>query len=142
MLADKAIEAVLIATSTDTHVPLLTAAAKAGKAVLCEKPIDLDIARAEACWAEIGKLNPLVMIGFNRRFDPSFKAVRDRIAAGSGTFPVVGNPDRVAGTFKQLSDAGLDGMAAAFVNYLDELPFFCEHVLPRMERLALRSPVN
>jgi myo-inositol 2-dehydrogenase/D-chiro-inositol 1-dehydrogenase len=82
VLADKAIEAVLIATSTDTHVPLLTAAAKAGKAVLCEKPIDLDIARAEACWAEIGPLNPLVMIGFNRRFDPSFKAVRDRIAAG------------------------------------------------------------
>lgn len=82
ILADKAVEAVLIATSTDTHVPLLTAAAKAGKAVLCEKPIDLDIKRAEACWAEIGKLDPLVMIGFNRRFDPSFKAVRDRVQAG------------------------------------------------------------
>jgi myo-inositol 2-dehydrogenase/D-chiro-inositol 1-dehydrogenase len=82
VLADTAIEAVLIATSTDTHVPLITAAAKAGKAVLCEKPIDLDIARAEACWAEIAPLDPLVMIGFNRRFDPSFKAVRDRIVAG------------------------------------------------------------
>jgi myo-inositol 2-dehydrogenase/D-chiro-inositol 1-dehydrogenase len=82
VLADTAIEAVLIATSTDTHVPLIAAAAKAGKAVLCEKPIDLDIARAEACWAEIAPLNPLVMIGFNRRFDPSFKAVRDRIVAG------------------------------------------------------------
>jgi myo-inositol 2-dehydrogenase/D-chiro-inositol 1-dehydrogenase len=82
ILNDPSIEAVLIATSTDTHVPLITACAKAGKAVLCEKPIDLDIARAEACWAEIGQLDPLVMIGFNRRFDPSFKAVRDRVAAG------------------------------------------------------------
>ncbi len=82
ILADAAIEAVLIATSTDTHVPLLTAAAKAGKAVLCEKPIDLDIRRADACWAEIKHLDPVVMIGFNRRFDPSFRAVRERIAVG------------------------------------------------------------
>ncbi len=79
LLADKAVEAVLIASSTDTHVPLITAAVRAGKAVLCEKPIDLDIARATACWAEIGKLNPTVMIGFNRRFDPSFRALRDRL---------------------------------------------------------------
>ena len=49
VLADKSVEAVLIATPTDTHVPLLIAAAKAGKAVLCEKPIDLDMARVEAC---------------------------------------------------------------------------------------------
>jgi myo-inositol 2-dehydrogenase/D-chiro-inositol 1-dehydrogenase len=82
ILADPAVQAVLIATSTDTHVPLLTAAAKAGKAVLCEKPIDLDIARAEACWAEIGPLNPMVMIGFNRRFDPSFMSLRNRVQAG------------------------------------------------------------
>ena len=47
-----------IASSTDTHVDLITRAAKAGKAVLCEKPIDLDIARVEACWTEIGKLEP------------------------------------------------------------------------------------
>jgi myo-inositol 2-dehydrogenase / D-chiro-inositol 1-dehydrogenase len=82
VLADPAVQAVLIASSTDTHVPLITAAAKAGKAVLCEKPIDLDIKRAEACWAEIGPGKPLVMIGFNRRFDPSFKALRDRVQAG------------------------------------------------------------
>jgi myo-inositol 2-dehydrogenase/D-chiro-inositol 1-dehydrogenase len=81
-LNDPKIDAVFIASSTDTHVDLITRAAKAGKAVLCEKPIDLDIARVEACWIEIGKLDPLVMIGFNRRFDPSFKALRDRIQAG------------------------------------------------------------
>ncbi|UEM01305.1 inositol 2-dehydrogenase [Skermanella rosea] len=81
-LDDPAIDAVFIASTTDTHVDLITRAAKAGKAVLCEKPIDLDIARVEACWREIGKLDPLVMIGFNRRFDPSFRALRDRIQAG------------------------------------------------------------
>ena len=81
-LNDPKIDAVFIASSTDTHVDLITSSAKAGKAVLCEKPIDLDIARVEACWTEIGKLDPLVMIGFNRRFDPSFKALRDRIQGG------------------------------------------------------------
>jgi myo-inositol 2-dehydrogenase/D-chiro-inositol 1-dehydrogenase len=82
VLADRRVDAVFIASSTDTHVDLLTRAAKAGKAVLCEKPIDLDIDKVDACWAEIGPLNPLVMVGFNRRFDPSFKAVRDRLQAG------------------------------------------------------------
>ncbi len=82
IMDDDGIDAVLIASSTDTHVDLLTKAAKAGKAILCEKPIDLDLARVEACWAEIGPLDPLVMIGFNRRFDPSFRALRERIQDG------------------------------------------------------------
>jgi myo-inositol 2-dehydrogenase/D-chiro-inositol 1-dehydrogenase len=73
---------VLIATSTDTHVPLIIAAAKAGKAVLCEKPIDLDLKRAETCGAEIAPLKATVMIGFNRRYDPSFRAVHERLQAG------------------------------------------------------------
>ena len=49
-LADGSVDAVLIASSTDTHVELITAAAKAGQAILCEKPIDLDIAKVDACW--------------------------------------------------------------------------------------------
>ena len=81
-LADPGVRAVLIASSTDTHVDLLTRAVKAGKAVLCEKPIHLDIAKVDACWAEIGGLDPVVMVGFNRRFDPSFRALRDRVQAG------------------------------------------------------------
>ena len=81
-LADPSVDAVLIASSTDTHVDLITASAKAGKAVLCEKPVDLDIERVNACWREIENLQPRVMIGFNRRFDPSFKAVRDGIRQG------------------------------------------------------------
>jgi myo-inositol 2-dehydrogenase/D-chiro-inositol 1-dehydrogenase len=82
ILADSRVQAVLIATSTDTHVPLIVAAAKAGKAVLCEKPIDLSLARAEACGVEIAPLGATVMIGFNRRFDPSFRAVHNRVQAG------------------------------------------------------------
>jgi myo-inositol 2-dehydrogenase/D-chiro-inositol 1-dehydrogenase len=81
-LADPAVDAVLIASSTDTHVELITAAAKAGKAILCEKPIDLDIGKVDACWAEIGHLGVPIQIGFNRRFDPSFAAVEKAIRAG------------------------------------------------------------
>ena len=82
ILGSGEIDAVLIASSTDTHVDLLTRAAKAGKAILCEKPIDLDIAKVEACQAEIALLKPIVQIGFNRRFDPSFRAVQAGIANG------------------------------------------------------------
>lgn len=81
-IAAPGVEAVLIATSTPTHVDLIIAAARAGRAVLCEKPIDLDMARVRACEAAIRPLDVPVMIGFNRRFDPSFKAVRDRVNAG------------------------------------------------------------
>jgi myo-inositol 2-dehydrogenase/D-chiro-inositol 1-dehydrogenase len=80
--ADRAVEAVLIATPTDTHVPLITAAVKAGKAVFCEKPIDVDLERARSCWREIAPHRPRLMMGFNRRFDPSFRALRERLQRG------------------------------------------------------------
>lgn len=76
------IDAVVIASPTPTHVDLLSRAVEAGKAVLCEKPIDLDIARVEECRARIGADAARVMVGFNRRFDPSFRAVHDRVEAG------------------------------------------------------------
>jgi myo-inositol 2-dehydrogenase/D-chiro-inositol 1-dehydrogenase len=79
---DPSIDAVVIASATPTHVDLLTRAVRAGKAVLCEKPIDLDMARVDQCWIEIAALNPTVLVGFNRRFDPSFREVHERIAAG------------------------------------------------------------
>ncbi len=82
VLGDGAVDAVLIASSTDTHVALITAAAKAGKAILCEKPIDLDIAKVDACWREIGGLEVPIQIGFNRRYDPSFAEVARAIRAG------------------------------------------------------------
>ena len=71
----------VVASPTPTHVHLLTRAVRAGKAVLCEKPIDLDLARVDACRAEIGALVDRVMVGFNRRFDPSFRDIRTRVEA-------------------------------------------------------------
>jgi myo-inositol 2-dehydrogenase/D-chiro-inositol 1-dehydrogenase len=82
ILAAPEVEAVLIASSTDTHLDLLVRAVEAGKAVLCEKPIDLDLAKVDASWERIKERKPTIMVGFNRRFDPSFKALRDRIQAG------------------------------------------------------------
>jgi myo-inositol 2-dehydrogenase / D-chiro-inositol 1-dehydrogenase len=82
VLSEHSVQAVLIATPTDTHVPLITAAVKARKAVLCEKPVDLDPERARAGWSEIARHDPRVMIGFNRRFDPSFRSLRERLRSG------------------------------------------------------------
>ena len=80
--AERQVAAVVVATPTDTHLPLVTAAVKAGKAVFCEKPIDLDLERARACWRDIGAHRPRLMMGFNRRFDPSFRALRERLQRG------------------------------------------------------------
>ena len=82
IIADDAIDAVLIATSTDTHSDLIEAATQAGKAVMCEKPVDLSLERARACLKAVSATGRPVMIGFNRRFDPSFAAIRDSLAAG------------------------------------------------------------
>jgi myo-inositol 2-dehydrogenase/D-chiro-inositol 1-dehydrogenase len=80
--ADREVAAVLIATPTDTHVPLITAAVKAGKAVFCEKPIDVDLERARSCGRDIAPHRPRLMMGFNRRFDPSFRALGERLHRG------------------------------------------------------------
>jgi myo-inositol 2-dehydrogenase/D-chiro-inositol 1-dehydrogenase len=78
-LADKSVDAVLIASSTDTHVPLITASALAGKAILCEKPIDLDINKVEQCRKDIAKANVPIQIGFNRRYDATHQALRQAV---------------------------------------------------------------
>ncbi len=88
ILADASIDAVLIATSTDTHSDLIEKATAAGKAVLCEKPVDLSLERAQQCLDAVDKTGVPVMIGFNRRFDPNFSAIRASIAAGE-----IGKPE-------------------------------------------------
>lgn len=82
ILADPAVDAVLIASPTNTHVDLLLRAAKAGKAVLCEKPIDLDLLQVERCRQALEGVNSIIQIGFNRRFDPGHRALRDAIRDG------------------------------------------------------------
>lgn len=76
------VDAVLIASSTNTHADLLSAAIKARKPVYCEKPIDMDIERVKAVVQEAYD-NPVpIMIGFSRRFDPNHRALRQAIQAG------------------------------------------------------------
>lgn len=82
IIADPEIDAVLVATSTDTHSDLVEAATAAGKAVLCEKPVDLSLERARACLKAVSATGQPVMIGFNRRFDPNFSALKQASVGG------------------------------------------------------------
>ncbi len=77
------IDAVVICTPTDTHADLIERFARAGKAIFCEKPIDLDVARVEQCLRVVEKTGAALMVGFNRRFDPHFMAVRKAIDDGA-----------------------------------------------------------
>jgi myo-inositol 2-dehydrogenase/D-chiro-inositol 1-dehydrogenase len=80
--ASKDIDAVVICTPTDTHADLIEKFSNAKKAIFCEKPIDLSIKRVEECLKVVDKNKTTLMVGFNRRFDPHFMAVRAAIDAG------------------------------------------------------------
>jgi len=83
IIADRDIDAVLIGTPTDTHADFIDAAAAAGKAVFCEKPVDLSSERIGLTLARVEKAGIPLMIGFNRRFDPNFAALERRLADGA-----------------------------------------------------------
>ncbi len=76
------IDAVAICTASDTHAPLITEAAKAGKHIFCEKPIALDLAKIDAALETVKQHNVKLQVGFNRRFDANFKGVRDVVQKG------------------------------------------------------------
>lgn len=80
--ADDAVDAVIIGSPTPLHVEHILAADAAGKKIMCEKPVDLDLARVDDCIATLGERAASVMIGFNRRFDPGFAEIQARAAAG------------------------------------------------------------
>jgi len=82
IIAAKDVDAILICTPTDTHADLIEAAAKAGKKILCEKPISLTAERTIACLKVVEKAKVPLMIGFNRRHDPNFAALEKRLRAG------------------------------------------------------------
>ena len=82
ILAADDIDAVVIGTPTDTHFDLIHGAAKAGKAIFCEKPIDMSVDNIRACIDAVEAAGVPFMTGFNRRFDPNFAFLRSRIAAG------------------------------------------------------------
>jgi len=77
------IDAIAICTSTDTHVDAVVAAATAGKAIFCEKPISLDLAAVDRALAAVEQAGVLFQVGFNRRFDPAHQSVREAVAAGT-----------------------------------------------------------
>ena len=82
LFASGAVDAVLVASPTPTHVDLIAQSVAAGIPVLCEKPIDLDIARVEELRPVVAASGVPVALGFNRRFDPGFAQARARLAAG------------------------------------------------------------
>ncbi len=82
LLDDKAIEAVMIITSTNTHADIIKDAAEAGKHIFCEKPLTLDIARIHKALAVVEKTGVKLQVGFNRRFDKSFQRVRQIVKSG------------------------------------------------------------
>jgi myo-inositol 2-dehydrogenase / D-chiro-inositol 1-dehydrogenase len=82
VFADKSVDVVAICSSTDTHSDLITRAAAAGKHIFCEKPVDLSVPRAEACAQAVKAAGVACMIGFQRRFDPTFNEARTRMDRG------------------------------------------------------------
>lgn len=92
-LMDRAVGATVICTSTDTHADLIERSAAEGKHVFCEKPVDLSVERARACAAALERAGVVCMIGFQRRFDPTFAAVKARLDAGE-----IGTPEMLVVT--------------------------------------------
>lgn len=82
VLGDPSVHAVLIASSTDTHADLIERAARAGKHIFCEKPVDLSLSRARECASVVSQAGVTCMIGFQRRFDPTFATAHARLVSG------------------------------------------------------------
>jgi len=81
VLADPEVAGVIVASATDTHLDACLRAQAAGKAIFCEKPLDMDLGRARAAAGELSGAR--LLLGFNRRFDPSFQALKARLDAGA-----------------------------------------------------------
>ena len=82
VFASPNVDAVLVATATPTHADYIEMAIAAGKPILCEKPIDLSLARVNACAAKIGNTSLPIQLGFNRRYDPGHASARSAMLAG------------------------------------------------------------
>jgi myo-inositol 2-dehydrogenase/D-chiro-inositol 1-dehydrogenase len=115
-LADAAVGASVICSSTDTHADLIERSAAAGKHVFCEKPVDLSLARARACAEAVGRAGVVCMIGFQRRFDPTFSAVKARIDAGE-----IGAPEMLVVTSRDPGAPPVDYIVRSGGIYKDML---------------------
>jgi myo-inositol 2-dehydrogenase/D-chiro-inositol 1-dehydrogenase len=93
VFGDAGVKAVVIGSSTDTHAELIQRAAAAGKAIFCEKPVDLSLSRARECRDAVSKAGVICLVGFQRRYDPTFAALKERISAGE-----IGDPEMLVVT--------------------------------------------
>jgi dimethylsulfone monooxygenase len=92
-----------------------------------------------ADWEAVDNILAMKSITPQTHAPDEFQRIREHQANGMGGLPIVGDPDRVARDLAQLAAAGLTGIAVSFVNYLDELPYFCAEVLPRLAQAGLRE---
>jgi len=108
------VDAVAICSSTDTHVDVMVAAAGAGKAIFCEKPVSLDLAEVDRGLAAVEAAGVPLMVGFNRRFDPAHRAVRDAVVSGE-----VGDPHLVRISSRDPAPPPLDYVKVSGGIFLD-----------------------
>jgi len=102
------VNVVFIASATPTHIDFITMGANAGKAIFCEKPIDLDINKVNQCYESIKKFDVPIQIGFNRRFDNSHSKVK--LAKDNGE---IGDLEMIVITSRDPEPPGLDYLKAA-----------------------------
>ena len=102
------VDAVCIATSTDSHLAVLKEAVRAGKHILCEKPVSLEVEMVDEGLAMVDAAGVLLQVGFNRRFDPGHKAVADAVADGS-----VGEPQLIRITSRHPAPPSLEYIVAS-----------------------------
>jgi myo-inositol 2-dehydrogenase/D-chiro-inositol 1-dehydrogenase len=114
ILEDPEIDAVVICSSTDTHARFIEESAIAGKHIFCEKPIDHDLERIDRALEAVEKAGVKLQIGFNRRFDPSFKQVHDMVLEGK-----VGRPHIVRITSRDPEPPPIDYVKVSGGIFLD-----------------------
>jgi myo-inositol 2-dehydrogenase/D-chiro-inositol 1-dehydrogenase len=114
ILADPEIDAVLICSSTNTHSPISVEAIKAGKHVFCEKPIDHDVEKIKDVIDALKDSKVKYQVGFNRRFDHNFEAVRNAVAAGK-----IGDPHIIKVTSRDPEPPSAEYAAVSGGMFLD-----------------------
>jgi alkanesulfonate monooxygenase SsuD/methylene tetrahydromethanopterin reductase-like flavin-dependent oxidoreductase (luciferase family) len=92
----------------------------------------------QADWSAVDRILATKNVTADKMPAREFQEMRLRQANGVGGVPLVGNPDEVAQQFSDLAATGLRGLAVSFVNFTSELPYFCDEVLPRLQRKGLR----
>jgi myo-inositol 2-dehydrogenase/D-chiro-inositol 1-dehydrogenase len=114
ILDDPQIDAVVICSSTDTHAQLIGESAAAGKHIFCEKPVDLNLQRIDAALGAVQSAGVKLQIGFNRRFDPNFRKVREMVVEGK-----IGEPHIIRITSRDPAPPPLDYVKVSGGIFLD-----------------------